>query len=400
MVVGIIVITVMLILATPFLFKLSAQYKMTEKSYDSLAALNLAEAGAERAIWEMNYGDISTWEGDSVLRSFTIFSFQAAGGAPVGDIEVNVINPEGNYPVVQSTGKIAQPGGQVLTKTARVILERKGDPLFSYGVFAGERVVLNAGVTVDGNVGTNGTSSIPGSEAIVLNNGAHIAGDAACGPGGDPETAIKLNGSASIAGTKKALAEAKNIPSVVEPEGLHFYPDGIAIAGGTVILDESVSGRYPSFSVEGSANVKVVGPVILCVETFSLGRETTLQTEQSGSLTVYINNSIAIDNTCYINNTQEDATRLVFYGTDNLVGDIEFACRTVFYGAIYMPRANIFLAKDFDIYGAVYANILILNRNVNVSYDEGLGSLAGTPGGALQGSHFSVKSWQEVRPQN
>ncbi len=63
---------VMLGLALPFLFKLTGQFRITERSYKGSAAMNLAEAGVERAIWEMNYGDISTWSGDLLKRSLNL----------------------------------------------------------------------------------------------------------------------------------------------------------------------------------------------------------------------------------------------------------------------------------------------------------------------------------------
>ena len=97
-IVTLLVVVIMLLLSTPFLFKLSGQYRTTDKSFKSLAATNLAEAGVERAIWEMNHGDISTWEGNSSLRTMTISSFQAAGGASVGDIEINVLGRSDDFP--------------------------------------------------------------------------------------------------------------------------------------------------------------------------------------------------------------------------------------------------------------------------------------------------------------
>ena len=65
LVTSVIVTLIMLLLAGPFLFQLSADNKSHKKSSKSLTALSLAEAGVERAIWEINYGDMSVWEGDS-----------------------------------------------------------------------------------------------------------------------------------------------------------------------------------------------------------------------------------------------------------------------------------------------------------------------------------------------
>ena len=72
LIVGMLVMAVLLLLAIPFLYQLSFENKLTNKSYKSSAALSLAEAGVERAIWELNYGDIRTWAGDSSLRTMAI----------------------------------------------------------------------------------------------------------------------------------------------------------------------------------------------------------------------------------------------------------------------------------------------------------------------------------------
>ncbi len=58
LIIALLIALMMLLLATPFLTKLSGQYSITVKSYRQLAALNLAEAGVERAIWELNHGNI------------------------------------------------------------------------------------------------------------------------------------------------------------------------------------------------------------------------------------------------------------------------------------------------------------------------------------------------------
>ncbi len=60
MIVGVIVMIFFLLLALPFLVQTSIENKLTDKSYKVFSALSLAEAGIERAIWELNYGDISS----------------------------------------------------------------------------------------------------------------------------------------------------------------------------------------------------------------------------------------------------------------------------------------------------------------------------------------------------
>lgn len=80
----------------PFIFKLSSQYRSADRSYKAIAALNLAEAGTERAIWELNHNDISTWDGDDNARTLTVSSFQTSDGTAIGDIDISVTDPEGD----------------------------------------------------------------------------------------------------------------------------------------------------------------------------------------------------------------------------------------------------------------------------------------------------------------
>lgn len=55
---GVIIVAFLLLLAVPFLFQLSTERKMIENSYKNFTAMSLAKPGAERAIWELDYGTI------------------------------------------------------------------------------------------------------------------------------------------------------------------------------------------------------------------------------------------------------------------------------------------------------------------------------------------------------
>ena len=121
-------------LAVPFLFQISTENKVTDykvidnkftyKIANYSSALSLAEAGVEKALREMNYGDISNWKGNSKLRTLTISSYKAPEGSVTGDIEIKVEEPGGENPVVKSTGRVAYISSLGKGKTARVVLER------------------------------------------------------------------------------------------------------------------------------------------------------------------------------------------------------------------------------------------------------------------------------------
>src|SRR5512138_3366148 len=106
----------MLTIVMPFLFSLSARFRVTEKSFRSVAAMNLAEAGIERAIWEINFGNIASWSGDLLNRTLTLPGVQAANGDVAGDIDIEVQNPASDEPIVISTGTVAWLDGQTFER--------------------------------------------------------------------------------------------------------------------------------------------------------------------------------------------------------------------------------------------------------------------------------------------
>ncbi len=389
LVVALLVSAGMLILSMPFLTKLSGQYRATENSFRSLAAINLAEAGLECAIWELNYGDISTWDGDDLLRTCSLPSVQAPGGRVIGDILITVASPAGDNPVVESTGQIDLSEGVFLSKTARIVLKKEGgDPVFNVGVFAKESLTLSANLTIEGDVRVDGTH--PG--ALTIGTNSVVTGDAFCGPGGDPLVAINLNGTAQVLGQQSAAAEANDFPSVILPEGM-IYRGEMYVQGNTVEITES--GEYSSFVLETGGVVEIAGDVTLYVTgLFSLGSSTELQIADGGHLTLYLSGSFFLDSNCAVNNSLEDPTRLVILGADSLTGTVNFNANSPFYGALYMPQADLVFDSNIEFHGSAIGKSMVLNSNVDLTYAEELQDIEGLP---AWNSLFIVKSWQEKR---
>ena len=124
LIIGMTILAFLFVFAVPHLFQQSPENKVTDKSTNYTAALSLAEAGVERVIWELNYGDISSWKGDSTIRTLTISSYQAPASEVIGDIEIWVEDPDGENPQVKSTGHVAYTSSLAEGKTAKVYLER------------------------------------------------------------------------------------------------------------------------------------------------------------------------------------------------------------------------------------------------------------------------------------
>lgn len=404
LVIGVLIITLLLLPALPFLFQLSTDFRLTEKSYKSVAAFSLAEAGVERALWELNYGDISTWSGDESLRAMTISSFDTPDGNMIGDIEIRVENPGADNPVVEATGNVSYIVSHAVTKTVRVVLERSEYHPFDYGIFGDEGVNMNSNAVVDsydsrngeysdtnmgsnGHVGTNATHE----GALDLKSNAQIYGNAITGPESDPEAAITTSPNAYIDGTKLALDAPKELPSVSPPEGL--TQKGNYFLGGNDQDIISESGEYSSFMIDNNAKVTITADVTLYITgAFSLLSNSQLELADGASVTIYLGGTFEQNSNTQINNLSTDPTKLSVFGTNTFNSQMVWNSNTQFFGAVYVPRANVLYDSNADFYGSIVGKYLeSISSNARLHYDEALGDV----GMGNDSSTYTVKSWQE-----
>ena len=401
---SVIVLTILVLFAAPFLFQLSTERRLMDKSYQSVAALSLAEAGIERAIWELNHGNILTWNGDDSLRTLNISSFQTSDGRVIGDIAIRIENPLSENPAIEATGSLPYTGSLELARTARVDLETKGFSPFEYAAFGDEGIKTNVDTdtnsydsrlgqyNVNGNIGSQGnigTNSI-NNGGITLNDDSEISGNAYTGLGSDPTEVIVLNGTSEIYQQKLTLANQKNLPSIIPPEdlpfrGLYFLTDA---ANG--IINES--GRYTSFVLLNSAQTTITADITLYVTgQFLMTNNTTLYIAPGASAKIYIDDSFEISAGSRLRNQSNNPARVQILGTDNFIETMYWGSDCSFYGAIYTPRANVNYATPHDLYGSLIAKKLISNAHYDIHYDVALSNLE------LTGCAFAVKSWQEKR---
>ena len=394
----------MAIMALPFLVKFSSRMRITEKSFGSLAALNLAEAGLERAIWELNFGTISSWGGSSDQRTLSISNFTASNGTVIGNISI-VCNPQGLTPVIESTGTAVHIGSPSVSKTLRVVLEGGAPaPLFNFMLFGAYGVNIGGGAIVDsydsrlgvyggtnvhdgGNIGTNG--DIYG--AVNVGNGSIVNGDAMTGAGSDPNDVIIMGMSSEITGEAAALEEPKELPSVTVPTGL-VNRGNLSVSGTSTTISQS--GQYGNLTLAKNARVTITSNVTLYVSgAFTLNNNAEFRINPGCSVTLNFGGSWSLNSNCMINNMNQDPTKLVMLGTDTFTGSKTFCNTFVTYAAMYFPNANINFANTAAIYGSIIARQFAIGNNMQVHYDEALTSLqTGLSSGT---SAFEMRSWQE-----
>ena len=406
LILGIIVMAFLLLLMAPFLFQLTSQHRSTDRSSRYITALSLAEAGIERGIWELNYGDVTVWSGDSTTRTMTISNFQSSAGNVIGSIEITIVNPDTENPVIEATGKVASGNPVKTIRTAQVVLKRdEPPPLFEYAVFGKETIDINSNALVDsydsrkglyggsnvgfsGNVGTNSTTY--GSIDLAAN--AKIYGTAYAGPESDPATAIITRSNALITGGKAAIPELKAMPSVTAPDSLTFKGD--YSLGDTYIDTISESGEYTSFRLTSNAKVIISGDITLYVSgDFSMHSNTQLEIAPGSSLTLFIGGSFVQESNTQINNLTKKPFNCVILGMDSFNGVMQWNSNTQFWGSVYVPEANVDFNSNADFYGAIVGrSVNSISSNARIHYDLALSNSIVNFEGDFP---YVVKSWQE-----
>jgi len=390
----------LLILIMPFLSKLSGQYRSTDKSFKSLVALNLAEAGVDRAIWELNNGDISIWDGNQEERTLTLSSLQSSGGSVAGDVVITVSGLIGTNPVILSSGKVPFRNSDTIDKTLRVVLEKSDQEIFAYGLFATDGIDFAGNSYVDGydsrdgdykghNKGLDvsiGTNAIH-LGAITLDDKAKVVGDAYIGFEGDPEDILVLD-RAKITGEKSSMDETFALPPVTAPEGLPYM--GEIETKKKIKIEES--GEYTSIYLEKKGELKIEEDVTLYVTgDFFMENGSKITIKEGVNFQLYLGSSFSMEHGAQFNKHSEDPTKLQVWGTPSFTGDFVLDSDNEFCGAIYIPQGNLYITGNIEYYGSISAKTINIDANTKLHYDRALLDIP-TP---FKRNYYTVRSWQE-----
>ena len=151
LIVAILLMVCMVIMAAPFLSRLSGQYRSTDRGYKSMAAFNLAEAGVEMAVFELNnMWLVFDWQAapDGTL-SRTLDDLAGAGGPAVGDVDIKVSPLVGEERIVDSTGKVPFIADRNVDRSVEVVLGAEYGSVFKFAVFADEGIYMASNARVD-----------------------------------------------------------------------------------------------------------------------------------------------------------------------------------------------------------------------------------------------------------
>ncbi len=147
-------------------------YQNSSYALEATQALNLAEAGIDKAIVSIN-NTAGSYNGESEIS------------LPPGDISINITSPTANTRTIEATGFIPSKSNPRAKRTIKIQLAKGVGVSFKYGVQVGEGgLSLGNGNTIVGSIYSNGN--------IVGVNGNLITGDAWVGGGTQPDADLSI----------------------------------------------------------------------------------------------------------------------------------------------------------------------------------------------------------------
>lgn len=401
--------------------------RLAKRSFTGFAALNLAEAGTEEAVWSFNRvaaGDSTAWDDwpnnrVAAWRQFSNFEF---GANTTGWVKVYVdsFQPAANgRPKVISQASVGAPGETPVLKMVEVTLRRRS--FFANGIVARDTIAFNgATATVDSwnsdpdnDAGTAPIAYDPsvrtdrGSVAstsvlnnAVLVNQVDVWGTVSTG-GAQPE--VGRNGSirgadtpADVTVDSRRVATDFNadFPVVTAPV------DGTAIGiiGGPTlgVAGTATKWRSPGIVLSGTARLEILGDVTLVLtagsgaDAISVTGQGAIDIPDGSKLTVYVEGDVRIGGRGLFNSNVQPISCRIWGTNQSTAGqEIDIFGNGGVKAALYAANGDVTLTGNGDVMGSLVARTITIQGNTAFHYDEALANLESN-------EPFSISKWREI----
>jgi hypothetical protein len=359
-----VILTVLLILGASLMERAQTAVDRASVRNRQERAFQLAEAGIEKALWELNQPN-----GWLLYPGDTDMSLQG------GTLDIAISMPPANRGVftdtltVIATGVIPSPQiGRTHSCAIRMVTHK--DPrYFAYAIFGNSEVSVGNGTvrlmadsysSDDGAYGGDNTgagadiaTNASGSNSVKILPQGEVYGNISVGvDASPPESAVSNNG--TVSGTISNLEVTNVLPSVTSvPAGAIELGDVWLEADQQLVLDPGVY-HMTDCDIFGSAQIICNGKVVLYID----------QTADTSTPDVRIGGNGIV-------NTSQIPANLTIYCSPDVVS-FTVSGNAEIYAGIYAPQADIVMNAG-DIYGSVVGNTVTLNgSNSNIHYDEAL----------------------------
>ncbi len=350
-------------------------YINIHQSYLRIAALDLAEAGIEKAMWELNKIDGDSYTGEN--------------NTPLGEGVFSVSVTDGSSgKIIISTGFIPNSTNYKVRRTVKVIIADVSayySTAFQYAVQVGELgLEMDANSRIYGNVYSNGN--------IVGYSNSRIDGDAyAVGTISSPQP--------TVLGTKNPGAPSQPMPDF-DPEiwraqaNMHNDPiiGNYELGSGSHTLGpRKIEGN---FTIRSNTILTLTGPIYV-TGNFEVESNSSIYLDEifvSTGTVIIVDGTIRINSNCVIHSTLTDPKGFILLASDSINDNaIELNSNDIG-GVYYALRGTAQINSNADIV-AITAKGLDLNSNAELVYDTGLASAIFSTGPE---GIWRAQSWQIV----
>lgn len=384
------VFVIMLTVLSTFLLAataLSLENRLSiSRSYQKNIALNIAEAGVNKAIWELK-GHNTTYTGEMTNSSVSGGQF---------DVTVTSIDSSNKY--IVATAYVPTKAAPKFKKAIRVKVSDTPvttNPSFSYAIQAGAGGIdIGGSSDIHGSLYSNGAITVSGASAKVESPGDAWAVTTITDPKGD------------IKGAKHPGAASVPLPTI----DLNQWR-ALASAGGTVTGDYSPPATGSDTNLgpkeitgnmsmtNGNQKVNLMGPLYIHGDLTVSGGSWKLDNSfNTNGTIVLVDGQINISGGEFSGNSS--GAYILFISTS--IANAKSAGSAIYYRggangeklALYAYNGAMTLAGSGEIV-AMSGQTLFMDGSGEIEYERGLGStqFAGGPGGT-----WVIKEWQEITP--
>jgi len=342
---------------------------LATRTTSEISARCAADAGLEKALFEMNKKLLlKPWNpknlpkstGASLVHSDATFAFTITG-SPDYIFDVDVTGTAGRE-----------------TRNISCTFVLVG--LFRNAIYAQNSLVLENAFLIDAYSSEQGPYG--GVNALQPTTVAT----------GDPNAVAMGNG---VIYGEFLVDYGRELPAIEVPTGSPFNNSSgpISIDGGAdLVFGPDDSGKYDSIKILTGGKLIIDGEVELYITgELNITQSSILEILPDSSLTLYIDGDMNLRNSSLVNALIQDPKLCQVFGTGGVGQSFLFEQSAVFYGTIYAPDADITLNNSAELYGAIICDNSEIANSAELHFDATLLKASVSDVGA----EFIVQSWQE-----
>lgn len=413
--------------------------KLSDRSVNLTAAIDLAEIGLEHGLWSLNAaqsGVATAWQGwttsgPNAWRKFSGFNYQAS---VTGEVNVYVANYNASGPSIVTRATLTLQDGTILTRWLRVTTASRG--LFPYGLLARDTITATGGAWMDSwqsdPDGDPSTPAIPWSGGVSRDNAriatvstatpsislgsADVYGTAAVGAGSSAGLTMSwggrlgphgmpISGSYNVAPGALSTGFTATFQTITAPTGAtitgnyqlprsvsgppyYLAAESIGTTGAATILqmDQMTINGAATLTIKGDVTIHLPPSVIQTVTVAGSGR---ILLESGATLKIYTPGNISISGAGITNSSAPENVQIWSTRNGSNGQTISLSGSGALSAIIYAPDAQLSLPGHTDFAGAAIVKSAALTGSGAFHYDESLSNFG-------SGGSIAVDSYNEL----